>query len=1179
MGNATQKSLFENKFKSLKLGNKLKVCKIEREVEDVYNQGLSFYFADTEIKHPFACDGFINTTLKPSNKILKLIIEYKFNDDMKQKVIIAKLLVQVIFYLKRFEQAGNELPNVVMVGDINECFVMHVNDLLKYLDYNVDWSVAPSEAYKRCPDMIADLTNDESINPFVFWIDENFDFKSVIERIYDLCENVKRYVRVTEHNISSIFEYFRDRVIFNKNNLTANELVHVFVGLITNSDEFFLHPKKKNLIVTPNRNIACNGDAFHSFFEQYTREYTPQERMNFTAIADRLLEDTTRRRQGCFNTPTKFVDFSHRMIEKELGENWRDDYVVYDCCCYDEQTEVFTKQGWKFFKDLLNTDEIYSLNPFNETAEWSGFEARQIIPFKGDMLHFESNMVDLLVTPDHKMYNTSINRDYKRSQKPRMSFFWDANDTYYHLERGNTIYQTLSSKLKTLDEGTSTDFIKGQFIGFYLGDGSTSNYKDKPYAVQFSLSKERKLTYLRQIISKLGLVYTETPIYRHDNDKRQDAVLFTIKLKENNLQFMDSALSKKASEKCIPCDIKNTWNYMLFQGIIDGMTNSDGHVGEHKRDNTHVRITTTSKCLAEDLCDLCTFCGVTNKLFLRSRLDKHHTEYTVTLFHGITHTALSKRHITKFHYDGMVYDVTLNKNHVLLIKRNGKVCFSGNCGTGNLTRDYRFKELYCSTLDKGELELGSRYNPEATKWQMDFLNDGDECFDKGLIQVFEQNKPIVFFINPPYGKNTGDSRFSGLQTKVTDTKVHDIMHEEKYGGSENLQHQFMFRITKLVEKYNLTNAYFVLFSNPIWLSGAKQCSFLKKFTSQWECKDAYLFQASHFADVSDTWGISLTLWKANNRANPMNEYNMKLIDILDDGSIDVVGHHTLYNSNGNMQANEWCRTPLKGKKTMLGLPMTSGLGLNENCKFHRGKKTEDAIGFMFNGSNNVGKNATEVSLLSETFAVGQGFCIIEQNFTRCTELFTSRKLIECTWINAKDEYLAPNESHPDYKRFEADSIIYSLFHNSSNQTSMRQVTYKGKNYDIPNEFFWMSKETMMNLANENHDDFMFNDARTSKERYVFTLLQDNEITQHLSETAKQLLSMATEMTIKSMKYRTLFESDHPDYHIHTWDAGYYQLKNLWKEYLPDDFKQFRELFKKFGNELKPLVYEVGFLRK
>lgn len=830
MGNATQKSLFENKFKSLKLGNKLKVCKIEREVEDVYNQGLSFYFADTEIKHPFACDGFINTTLKPSNKILKLIIEYKFNDDMKQKVIIAKLLVQVIFYLKRFEQAGNELPNVVMVGDINECFVMHVNDLLKYLDYNVDWSVAPSEAYKRCPDMIADLTNDESINPFVFWIDENFDFKSVIERIYDLCENVKRYVRVTEHNISSIFEYFRDRVIFNKDKLTANELVHVFVGLITNSDEFFLHPKKKNLIVTPNGNIACNSDAFHSFFDQYAREYTPQERMNFTAIADRLIEDTTRRRQGAFFTPVRFTDFAHRMIEKELGENWRDEYVVYDCC----------------------------------------------------------------------------------------------------------------------------------------------------------------------------------------------------------------------------------W------------------------------------------------------------------------------------------------------------------------GTGGLTRDYRFKELYCSTLDKGELELGSRYNPEATKWVMDFLNDGEECFDRGLVKAFKENKPIVFFINPPYGTaNNGIG--NEYKTGMNNTLARNEMNKTKFGGSENLQHQFMYRITKIVQKYNLTNAYFALFSNPIWLSGAKQGTFLKNFTSQWECLDAYLFQASHFADVSNAWGISLTLWKANKQSTPIIERNIKLIDILDDGSIDVIGHHTIYNSYFYKKASDWVKEPVKLLSKQVFPCLTSGLIIDKSDREPKG--CVDQLGSFFNSGNNVQSNAQNVALLSSTYANSHSSPIAIANLLRCTSLFTARKLIENTWINHADEYLAPNENHPDYKRFEADSIVYSLFENKSNQTSLRQITYKGSIYDIPNEFFWMSKDTMMSLANENHDDFMFNDARTSKERYVFTLLQKPEITQNLSETAKQLLQMATDMTVNSMKYRTLFESNHPDHHIHTWDAGYYQLKNLWKEYLPDNFKQFRDVFKQFGNELRPLVYELGFLRK
>lgn len=646
------------------------------------------------------------------------------------------------------------------------------------------------------------------------------------------CENVKRYVCITEHNIASIFEYFRDRVLIKKDALSANEMVTIFIGLITNDDAYYLHPKKKNTLITPNGNIPVNSASFVLFFDQYAREYTQQERMNFTAIADRLLEDTTRRKQGCFNTPTKFVDFAHRMIEKELGEDWRDNYVVYDC----------------------------------------------------------------------------------------------------------------------------------------------------------------------------------------------------------------------------------SW------------------------------------------------------------------------------------------------------------------------GTGNLTHDYRFKELYCSTLDKGELELGSRYNPEATKWQMDFLNDEDECFDKGMIKAFEQNKPVVFFINPPYGRNGGDGKLSGTSESVCFTEIRKQMNEVKM-NADNLQHQFMFRIAKLVEKYHIKNAYFALFSKPVWMTGQRQCNLLNYFTYVFSLEDAYLFQASHFADVSETWGISLTLWKSSlkTRIEPLTYYSFKLLDMHDNGDIGITGNHILYNTQGKITGSNWACECLKKLKTYDYPNLSSGLVVSE--KVTKGRWCDNALGFMYNHCNSVYKNAQDVALFSSAFSSGMGVQLVKENFTRCTALFTARKLIEGNWINDKDEYLAPNTEHSDYSRFEADSIVYSLFHNSSNQTSMRQVTYKGKLYDIPNEFFWMPKDTMMNLANENHYDFMFNDARTSKERYVFTLLHKPDIAQHLSETAKQLLSMATEMTIKSMKYRTLFESDHPDYHIHTWDAGYYQLKNLWKEYLPEDFKRFRDLFKQFGNELRPMVYSLGFLRK
>ena len=42
--------------------------------------------------------------------------------------------------------------------------------------------------------------------------------------------------------------------------------------------------------------------------------------------------------------------------------------------------------------------------------------------------------------------------------------------------------------------------------------------------------------------------------------------------------------------------------------------------------------------------------------------------------------------------------------------------------------------------------------------------------------------------------------------------------------------------------------------------------------------------------------------------------------------------------------------------------------------------------------------------------------------------------------------------------------------------------------------------------------------------------------------------------------------------------GYYQLKPLWKQYFEEEFAQFRELYKRLTEKLRPQVYELGFLK-
>jgi len=71
--------------------------------------------------------------------------------------------------------------------------------------------------------------------------------------------------------------------------------------------------------------------------------------------------------------------------------------------CYDGQTEVLTKNGWKFFKDTNSDDEYATLNK-QHIVEYQKPTNVQKFFHIGKMYHIETKNVDLLVTPHHRMY-------------------------------------------------------------------------------------------------------------------------------------------------------------------------------------------------------------------------------------------------------------------------------------------------------------------------------------------------------------------------------------------------------------------------------------------------------------------------------------------------------------------------------------------------------------------------------------------------------------------------------------------------------------------------------------------------------------------------------------------------------------------------------------------------------
>jgi hypothetical protein len=282
---------------------------------------------------------------------------------------------------------------------------------------------------------------------------------------------------------------------------------------------------------------------------------------------------------------------------------------------------------------------------------------------------------------------------------------------------------------------------------------------------------------------------------------------------------------------------------------------------------------------------------------------------------------------------------------------------------------------------------------------------------------------------------------------------------------------------------------------------------------------------------------------------------------------------TIYNTDTKERLNSWVKEK----------PRKEDIFPNFKSAFNIGEKTRkfdsDSFGYLVTNGNSIEKNASNCYVISGPPNNNKaGTFIYESNFLKSMVVISSSVLINGDWTNSKDEYLVPDESNENFKTFTYDSIILSIFSNVFGKTSLRQVEYKDKLWDIKNEFFWMSKDQIKELADENGYDNLYNDARTSSDRHVYNLLFGEErIYDQLSDDAKAVLDKATELVEQSIQMRQVMADDHN--HLDSWDAGYTQLKLVWKEYFEEDFKEFRQLYKNLEDRMRPLVYELGFLMK
>ncbi len=357
--------------------------------------------------------------------------------------------------------------------------------------------------------------------------------------------------------------------------------------------------------------------------------------------------------------------------------------------CYDDQTEVLTRAGWKLFKDLTGGDEIATRQLDDPHIAFAKPIAHTAYLYEGPMYCLEQRRIDLCVTPNHRMVTS-----YKRRDGTEAMRFEEAKDILgkynrYHLtsmwegeERATFTlpgyYWLGKNKPPTpAIELPMDDWLK--FLGWYIAEGTVDGKwrKRAPNRIyinqKIGVHSEEVNAVFEKIAAALGCTHS---VYLFKDRDQEAHFLFCTQLAVYLAQLGNSIT------KYIPHELLSLSSRQL-RILFEAMMTGDGMWMD--RDRHYGRYYTSSKQLADDIQELAIKLGLSATVSHQDRTEgtgwAKHAEYRVnftktTLFQVNQHPDDPNDWFED--YAGMVYCCEVPGDGIILVRRNGKPIWCGN---------------------------------------------------------------------------------------------------------------------------------------------------------------------------------------------------------------------------------------------------------------------------------------------------------------------------------------------------------------------------------------------------------------------------------------------------------------------------------------------------------------------
>ena len=332
------------------LFNTLQTAKSEEDVKDIYIKHLK-----------------LNVL---SKNLLDIQTKEIWFEAKKNPTSIYEMFTQLIYYIKKAKQKGEDIPPFLCVVDNEKAGLMETKNIYDLLeDKSIEWEKAKSGS-KISSIQIDKVSKYIGIHMVVYNLEHYEDeFKTAISTAIN-----KGYIvrtEITPNNLKQVFDRWVDLIGKEIVNAKTQDYVLFFYADIMSDGKNPTHELDATIILKNNKTAFAlnnsiydlgNVDGYKKFWTLYNRPPQPEYRTYLLERRDSLIQTDERKFKGAYYTPLNVVDKAYDYLNNYLGKSWQKDYVVWDMCCGVGNLEVKHSNHRNIFMSTLDIEDINIMN-------------------------------------------------------------------------------------------------------------------------------------------------------------------------------------------------------------------------------------------------------------------------------------------------------------------------------------------------------------------------------------------------------------------------------------------------------------------------------------------------------------------------------------------------------------------------------------------------------------------------------------------------------------------------------------------------------------------------------------------------------------------------------------------------------------------------------------------------